>query len=372
MVVESAIPSAAELEQQKQDPAAKDRPWWAIAFSTPALLVTLLLAILGSTAVGAYPISIKDVICIIISHEPGGIPFDPADSRNYLIWDIRLPRIFLGLLVGAGLASSGAAIQGLFRNPLADPSLIGITSGAMVFAVAAIFFQPLVLSFLPEQWSYLSVALAAFTGSLLCTIVVYTLATRQGRTSVITMLLAGIAITALGGALVGLMTYFSTEEELRDITFWTLGSLSGANWKIVGTMTVLVGLPLLMLWRQANDLDLLLLGEREAQYLGVKVQRVKWWVVLSTALAVGACVAMSGVIGFVALVVPHLIRLTRGTLHRQLLINSALLGAILLILADALARTIIAPVELPIGILTALLGGPIFIWILQKNSHNTF
>ncbi len=349
-----------------------DRPRWSILFSTPVLLTILLVAILGSCLVGAYPMSVKDVICIIISHGTGGTESIPADSRNYLIWDIRLPRIFLGLVVGAGLSTSGAAIQGLFRNPLADPSLIGITTGAMVFAVAAILFQPLLLEYLPDQLGYLSVAIAAFAGSLFCTVLVYRLSTSNGRTSVITMLLAGIAITALGGALVGLMTYFSTEEELRDITFWTLGSLSGANWKIVATLALLVGTSLFCLLRVAKDLDLLLLGEREAKYLGVNTQRVKLWVVVSAALAVGSCVAMSGAIGFIALVVPHLIRLSRGTLHRPLLINSALLGAIILILSDALARSIIAPVELPIGILTALLGAPVFIGILRQTSHRSF
>jgi len=235
----------------------------------------------------------------------------------------------------------------------------------MTFAVAGILFIGILKSFL----GYASIALMAFTGSLLSTFLVYRLATSRGRTSVTTMLLAGIAITAFGGALTGLMTYFSTEDELRDITFWTLGSLGGATWTMLTLLAPMVLLPCFILYRYAHQLDLMLLGEQEAAYMGVHTQRIKCIVVACVAMAVGACVAVSGVIAFVALVVPHLIRLAKGPGHRNLLLSSAMLGGILLVVADMLARTIVAPAELPIGIITALIGAPFFIGLLLKTKQ---
>ncbi|GJM34239.1 MAG: hypothetical protein DHS20C18_32400 [Saprospiraceae bacterium] len=293
-----------------------------------------------------------------------------TNAITYLIWHIRLPRIILALLVGAGLATSGAAIQGLFRNPLADPALIGITSGAMVFAVAGILFAGVLLQSLNGFLGYATITFLAFSGSFLSTIIVYRLATVEGHTSVSTLLLAGIAITALGGAITGLMTYYSSEDELRDITFWTLGSLGGANWKMLAFVCPLVIGSIFILLKNATRLDILLLGEKEARYLGVHTQKLKWIIVGCTAMAVGVCVAVSGVIAFVALVIPHLIRLCKGTGHYNLLTGSALLGGILLVWADNFARTAIAPAELPIGILTALLGAPFFIWLLLKSRQN--
>jgi iron complex transport system permease protein len=286
-------------------------------------------------------------------------------GMDYLLFDIRLPRILMGVVIGAGLAVSGAAIQGLFRNPLADPALIGVTSGAMTFAVAGILF----FNALSVWVGQAAITICSFAGSLLCTLLVYRLATSNGRTSVATMLLAGIAITALGGALTGLMTYFSTEEELRDITFWTLGSLSGATWEHLMIIAPIVGIALLVLHRYSQSLDLMLLGEHEAAYMGVNVQRAKWIIIICVAIIVGACVSFSGVIAFVALVVPHLVRLVRGPRHSVLLLSGGMLGAILLVGADMIARTIIAPAELPIGILTALLGAPFFIGLLVKSKQ---
>jgi iron complex transport system permease protein len=240
----------------------------------------------------------------------------------------------------------------------------------MVFAVAGILFSASVLGVLGSWLGYATVTVMAFTGSLLTTFLVYWLASSKGYTSVVTMLLAGVAITALGGALTGLMTYFSDEDELRDITFWTLGSLGGANWQMLALLVPLVLLPAFILWRQSSQLDLLLLGEREAAYTGVNTQRTKWIVISCAALIVGACVAVSGVIAFVALVVPHLVRLIQGPRHRSLLLGSALLGGLLMVWADTAARTLIAPAELPIGILTALLGAPFFIWLLLKTKRS--
>lgn len=337
--------------------------------SAPVLTLLLAASALAALLIGAYSLPVQQV-GLVLGERLLGLEAGLPQTLAYLIWDIRLPRILLSVFVGGGLAIAGAAVQGLFRNPLADPALIGVTSGAMVFAVAGILFSASVLGVLGSWLGYATVTVMAFTGSLLTTFLVYWLASSKGYTSVVTMLLAGVAITALGGALTGLMTYFSNEDELRDITFWTLGSLGGANWQMLALLVPLVLLPSFLLWRQSSQLDLLLLGEREAAYTGVNTQRTKWIVIGCAALIVGACVAVSGVIAFVALVVPHLVRLIQGPRHRRLLLGSALLGGLLMVWADTAARTLIAPAELPIGILTALLGAPFFIWLLLKTKRS--
>ena len=269
--------------------------------STPVLVLVMLMTVCFSLFLGAYPLSTQQVVTALAVN----LGFEAADNISetvvYLVGHIRLPRILLGVLVGAGLSVSGVVVQGLFRNPLADPSLIGITSGAMAFAVAGILFAGTISSFISPFLGYLTTALMAFIGGLISTIVVFTLATHKGRTSVATMLLAGIAITALGGALTGLMTYFSSEEELRDITFWTLGSLGGANWKMLAIVAPVVIIITIILIRHAQQLDLLLLGEKEAMYMGGNVQRIKWMVIICAAFAVGVCVAVSGVITFIGI-----------------------------------------------------------------------
>lgn len=350
------------------------RNWKAYVFSSSSLLVLLVATSAASLFVGAYPLSGEEVLHALAHPFLGERVALANESLVYLIWQIRLPRVVLGLLVGAGLASAGAAIQGMFRNPLADPALIGVTSGAMVFAVAGVVFSSALLGAFSALLGYALVTVLAFVGSVSTTFLVYRLATHRGKTSVPTMLLAGIAITALGGALTGLMTYFSTEDELRDITFWTLGSVGGANWKLLAFVAPSVLMAFTLLLRQSRKLDILLLGEREAQYLGVNTQRTKWIIIGAAALAVGSCVAASGVIAFVALVVPHLVRLIHGSGHRKLLMCSALLGGVLMVGADAVARVIIAPAELPIGILTSLLGAPFFIWLLlsARNQRSAF
>ncbi|GAB5555471.1 MAG: iron ABC transporter permease [Saprospiraceae bacterium] len=318
---------------------------------------------------GAYPVSIQDMLAIIFNNSTPN-----NELASYLLLNIRLPRVLLGCWAGAALAVSGSAIQGLFRNPLAEPSLIGITSGGMLFAVAGIYFANTILAGLSVYFGYLTITILSFTGSLLTTVLIYRLASFKGRTYVTTMLLAGIAITALCGALTGLMIYFSDEEQLRDITFWTLGSLSAGTWKTIYYIIPSTTIAMIFLIRVARSLDVFILGESEAAYLGIHIQRVKWTIIFFSALAVGVCVSAMGIIGFVALVVPHTLRLLTGTKHFPLLINSALLGAILLVLADTLARTAIAPAELPIGVITALVGAPFFIWMLlrAKEKNNLF
>jgi iron complex transport system permease protein len=286
-----------------------------------------------------------------------------TDQINTILFDIRLSRICLAFLIGAILAISGAVMQGLFRNPLAAPSLIGVSSGASVGASIVIV--------LTGAWLQTNavlglsvVALGAFIGSFLITLLVFKLSTSTLGTSVTTMLLAGIAISALGGAVNSLLSYFADNEMLRQISIWQMGNLSTANWTRVSIVAVVAVVVLILFPRESKSLNALLLGESEARHLGIDVQRVKKRLILLTTLGIGTAVAVAGMIGFVGLIVPHIVRLLIGPDHRWLLPVSALAGGILLLIADTLARVIIAPVELPTGILTAILGAPFFIMLL--------
>jgi iron complex transport system permease protein len=282
-----------------------------------------------------------------------------------ILFDIRLPRILLAVFVGAVLASTGAVMQGLFRNPLADPSLIGVSSGASVGASLMIvtaggFIQGGALVGLSL------VAVGAFIGGFAATLLVYRLATSGIGTSVTTMLLAGIAIGALAGALNSLLTYFSDNDMLRQISLWQMGNLSGASWLKVGIMGAVAILLMLLFPRDSRALNALLLGESEARHLGIDVQQVKRRLIVLTALGVGVSVALAGLVGFVGLIMPHIVRLAIGPDHRWLVPASALAGATLLVIADSLARIVVIPAELPTGILTALLGAPFFVALLLQ------
>ncbi len=330
----------------------------------PVLLFLLLaLASVSAMATGAYDLSSADLWLALTGQA--------AELEQFLVWHVRLPRLLLAIIVGSALAITGAATQGLFRNPLAEPTLIGVTSGAMLFAVGMLVISARLLAFFPLWIQQVSVSLAAFSCALLTTGIVYRLAAGRGRLNVATMLLAGIAIAALTGAITGLLIYQSDENELRDITFWSLGSLSGANWTQVAIAAPIVLCGSFFLRRDALALNAFLLGEREAAQLGFSVERVKKRVIVWTALIVGVCISLTGLIGFVGLVIPHLLRLWMGTDYRRLLLYSALLGASFLLLADTLSRTIVAPAELPIGILTALVGAPFFLWLLLRERRKT-
>lgn len=330
----------------------------------PALLVALLLlsAVVGILS-GAYDLSLADLWAAMTG---------PTDGmEGFLVWQVRIPRLLLAITVGSALAISGAATQGLFRNPLAEPTLIGVTSGAMLFAVAMLVVNARLLGAFPLWIQQISVSLAAFVGALVTTWLVYRLAAGRGRVNVATMLLAGIAIASLAGAATGLMVYQSTESELRDITFWSLGSLGGANWNQLFIAGPIVLFGAYFLRRDALALNAFLLGEREAEQLGFDVNRVKKRVIIWVALIVGVCISLTGLIGFVGLVIPHLLRLWQGTDYRRLILYSGLLGASFLLSADTLARTVVAPAELPIGILTALVGAPFFLWLLLRERQKT-
>lgn len=295
--------------------------------------------------------------------------FTVTDSgmAQVIVWEIRLPRLLLGLLLGAALAVGGAMMQGLFRNPLADPGLLGIASGAALAAVAVIVLGNSLLLGLTTWLGLYTLPIAAFIGGLLTTLLVYGLAqTQRGRTSIATLLLAGIAINAFNGALLGLLTYIADDQQLRTLTFWSMGSLAAAGWQEVALVAPWLLVLLLILPWYAKALNALLLGETEAQYLGFAVERIKTLLLVITALLVGLSVSLAGIIGFIGLVVPHLVRLLLGPDYRSLLPASLLLGAWLLTSADLLARLIIIPAELPIGLLTAGIGGPFFLWLLWR------
>ncbi|MDS9469570.1 iron ABC transporter permease [Paracoccus sp. MBLB3053] len=290
-----------------------------------------------------------------------------ALQDRVVLFDIRLPRMLMGICVGASLAVSGALMQGLFRNPLADPGIVGVSSGASLGAIMAIVLGGALPASIGAWLGWSLVPLAAFAGSWLTTMALYRIATRQGRTSVATMLLAGIALGAIMSAIAGLVILRANDSQLRDLTFWGLGSLAGANWPKLAVAVPVMAAGLLAAPLLARGLNALTLGEAAAGHVGIRVQRIKNRAILSVAAATGAAVAVSGGIGFVGIVVPHLLRLANGPDHRWLLVNSGLLGAIMLLWADMTSRTLIAPAELPIGIVTAMIGGPFFLWILLRN-----
>jgi len=328
------------------------------------LLAALAVVAVLSLGVGPSGLSAGQVLGILAN---GPTAQGTHAGDVLIVWQIRLPRMVMGALVGASLATAGAVMQGLFRNPLADPGLVGVSSGAALAAVSTIVLGQTVLA--PLVWflgSY-TLPLAAFAGGLVFTLILHAIATREGHTSVATMLLAGIALGAFAAAATGLLVYISSDQQLRDITFWSLGGLSGASWTKLAAGGPIMLLVLLAMPALGRGLNAIVLGEAEAFHLGISVQRLKRMAIFLTAAATGAAVASAGVIGFIGIVVPHLLRLPMGADHRQLLPASALLGAVLLLLADMLARVVVAPAELPIGIITAALGAPFFLWMLLRN-----
>ncbi len=326
----------------------------------------LVFAILLSVGKGAVAISPGAFFAILGDAFGLTLPWDFTPREQSVLMAIRLPRVCLGILAGAGLAIFGAALQGLFRNPLADPALIGVSSGAALAAVIVIVFGGGIaasLPFVPQNWL---LPLAAFGGGLACTILVYRIACQGGRTDIPTMLLCGVAVNAIANAGMGLMIFLSDDQQLRDLNFWLLGSLGSITWSKLLPVIPLIGFAVLCLPGFARFLNAMLLGEAEAHHLGYDVEREKRLVVLLAALATGAAVSVSGIIGFVGLVVPHLIRLMIGPNHMTLLPASAMLGAALMLIADLVARHIVLPAELPIGIVTACVGGPFFLWLLSR------
>lgn len=337
------------------------------ALKRPAILAglaaLLVAAFLLSLVTGAVPVSVGDVLRSLFG-------MDVNAQTAAVIQMIRLPRALLAIVVGAALAGAGAAFQGLFRNPLADPSLIGVSSGAAFGAVLVIVFGGFIATAIPFFASPLLLPFFAFAGGIGATFAIQGLAQSRGQAATATLLLAGIAINALTWALTGFSIYMANDAQIRDFTFWSMGSLASGGWKALWISAVPVSLALGIILTRARALDAMLLGEREALHLGVPVHRLKHIVMIAAALAVSSSVAVSGVIGFVGIVVPHVVRMLAGPDHRIVLPGSILAGATLLLVADSFARTIVAPAELPIGLVTAAIGSPFFLWLLTNRKRS--
>lgn len=338
-----------------------------------AAVLCVGLALAGAL-VGPSALSLSQIAAALREAAFGLETSDPAATA--IVMHIRLPRVLLGAAVGAALACSGCALQGLFRNPLADPGLIGVTAGAATGAVAAIVVGDLIFQGVPNSLRAYLLPLSAFLGAGLVTLVVFQFA-RAGAAageigrgmSVTLLLLAGVAINAIAAAMIGGFVYVSDDQQLRDLTFWTMGGLGAADWTSTGVACLAIAAATALLLRFDRALDLLQLGERGAFHAGLDVERVKGRIGLLSALAVGAATAVAGPIGFVGLVAPHLARLIAGPSHRIAIPLSALIGAALTLLADLCVRMIAPPAEPPIGLATSLIGGPFFLWLLLRRAR---
>ena len=287
-----------------------------------------------------------------------------SDLTKIVLLEIRLPRVILAGLVGASLGISGAALQGLFRNPLADPGLIGVSAGAALGATLVIVLGSNFLSGF-MLGSFL-LPLGAISGAMLVIMMLYMLTKGFGYQGVTYMLLVGIAVNAIAGVGIGILTFISTDSELRGLTFWTMGSFGGVTWPLLIPAIIIILISVASMMTVSRNLDLIQLGEPEAYRLGVDVKKLKYKIIISCAAAVGASVSLSGMIGFVGLVVPHLVRLFGGVNHNYLLPGSAFIGAALMITADMVARTMIQPAELPVGLITSAIGSPFFLWLIFR------
>ncbi|KGE03007.1 FecCD family ABC transporter permease [Pseudohaliea rubra] len=333
-------------------------PLRAIPLPEPRLLALaalMLLAAATGVSVGAVPVPVLDLLLDRSTVTP---------LQAMVFSELRLPRVVLAGMVGAGLALAGACLQGLFRNPLAEPQLIGVSSGAALGAIAMIVFGEALA--LPEALSPYSLPAAAILGAVTVTGALYAFASRRGQGGVTTLLLVGIAVNALAGVGIGLFTWLANDGELRSLTFWSMGSFGGTQWRTALPAMALIALATAYLLPAARRLDLLQLGELEAARLGVCVVALKRRLVFGVAVAVGAGVAVAGIIGFVGLVVPHIARLLGGVHHRYVLPASALLGATLAITADLGARTLVVPAEMPVGLITSAIGAPFFLWLVLR------
>lgn len=359
-----AIPLVASSTGAAATPAVLPpaRRSWLPVVLLAVLLGVLLVAILLSAVSGQMPISPVEVISSVAAKLGIGEARAEAPYAEAALWTVRFPRVVLALLVGACLAVAGVLMQGIFGNPLAEPGVIGVSSGAAVGASAVIVFG---LSWL-GPWTMVA---AAFAGGLGATMLAYRTARRGGRTEVVTLVLTGVAVNAVCGAVIALMVFLGDTQAREQIVFWQLGSLNGARWVEVAVVApvAVVGIAVAVLL--ARQLDLLSLGERSARHLGVDVERLRRIAILVVALLTSAAVAFGGIISFVGLVVPHLVRMAIGPSHRWLLIVSGVGGAALLLVADLMARTLVTYAELPIGMLTALVGGPFFFWLIRRSSH---
>lgn len=317
------------------------------------LIIFFFLSIFISIQIGATKISISNLLFDL----KNGIG---SSTETIVMMNIRLPRIILGILVGSGLAVSGVVVQGLFRNPLVEPGLIGVSTGSALASSLCIVFLGSM-----NGSNYYILHIASFVGAILASFLVFGFSLRSGKIQTFELLLTGIGINAIAGACIGFIVYFASDSQLRSITFWSLGSIAGANWNMILKALPFLVLPYLFLPFFSRSLNVMQLGEREAAHLGFPVEAIKMGIILIICLIVGTCVSLSGIIGFVGLVVPHILRISISSDYRLLIPASSLMGAVLVLVADGLARTLVAPSELPIGIMTSAIGAPIFLWVLK-------
>lgn len=327
-------------------------------------IVLLVLLAIAALRIGVYDFNGTSPLTVLIKFLQGDPGLELSD--RYVIWDVRSARIIMAIFIGSMLAVSGTSLQGLFKNPLATGEAIGLTSGATLLAAVAIVLGGHFRQYLPEMVQFSLTGFSAFIGALLAMMLVYRISTSSGKTNVVMMLLSGVAITSIGFSVTGFLIYLSKDEQLRDLTFWNMGSLAAATWTKNIVLAVVMMVSYLVLLPKGKALNAMMLGERDAQHLGINVESLKKQIVIIASLMVGTCVAFSGTIGFVGLIVPYILRLLFKSDYTFILPLSAVLGSILLLVADTISRSIVAPSELPIGILTSLLGGPIFIAILIK------
>ena len=339
-------------------------------YKFPLLFLSLIFVFILSLITGAAKITLPDLWAAIRA-----VMFGESDANQLqtigIILNLRLPRALVTALIGAVLGLTGAALQGLFRNPLADPALVGVSAGATLFAAISILLAGYFVTIFSFVGIGLMMAIAAFLGALIASVIIYKLSSRYGHTDMSTMLLAGIAFNALAAAITGLIVYMADDSQMRSIAFWTMGSLAGTSWRELWIMLPFFVLSAIIILRRWKSLNAFSLGEREAKYLGENTNSLKREVLLASALGVGAAVAFCGIISFIGLIVPHLVRMTFTANHKLLLPGAALMGANILLLADLLCRTMAAPAEIPIGIITAIIGVPFFLWLIVRN-HSRF
>ncbi len=328
------------------------------------LTVALIIALLVSAGVGQLSIPPAEVLGSVLHRiglDIGPMPTHPRGDAT--LWEVRFPRVVLAALVGASLATAGAVMQGVFGNPLAEPGVVGVSSGAAVAAGAVIVFDIALLG----TWT---IAAAAFLGGLVTTLLVYLLSRDGGRTEVVTLVLTGIALNAMTSAGLAFLLFLGDQQAREEIVFWTLGSLNGTRWAAVAVVAPIALVGMVAALMLARPLDLLSLGDRAARHVGVDVERLRLAAIVVVALLTAAAVSFCGTIAFVGLVVPHLIRMLAGPGHRMLIPASALGGALLLVSADLWARTAIENADLPIGLLTSLVGGPFFFWLIRRSRRS--
>lgn len=329
----------------------------------PALIILLLVCSVLALQAGAVPVQAEDWREVLWPWQAGS----GHSAGSYVLWQIRLPRVLFALLIGACLGLSGALTQGLFRNPLADPGLLGVSSGAAAAAALTIVLVVASQLPIPPVWRAAVLPLAAFGGALLVCFLLDRLARWLTPGSVAGLLLAGVALNALGSAVIGLCTYLANDEQLRTLSFWLLGSVAGANWLLVLIVALMLALAIWRVQYLVRAMNALALGEAAAGHVGIDVARLRSHVIILVALLSGFAVAWCGMIGFIGLIVPNLVRIWGSPDQRRVVPQSMLLGALLLLAADTLARTLVIPAEVPVGIFTALLGSPFFFFLLRQS-----